>query len=620
MKTRKVGQGLSRYQTILQMDPVLSLCMMFKSLLQAVMPYMELFFCAYLVDHIRMGRYDRIPRVMVLFILVSTGCFLLADGLGIKIRWRSMHLGETFMKKIYLKLTTVESAHLEDPSITKEFYRAKYVMEHTGGYMAFFDYLTEMLVAGIQLIAGAVLMVELVLARGQAGMGLVSLLNTPFYAGLWLLAGLLVNTVFATKISRKLNAEHQKLFHHKIDVERQFNYFTDQVFFSESFAKDIRIFAMAELITQKYRDHLDRAIAFFTDFYYQKERRILLVQESANLLFHLLVYLLVVVKGLGHAISLGSVLKYAGSIFLVNEAIASVVRLRHRLQMQFEFVDFYERFLDLPDDHGPANPMTPDFTSPLVLEFHDVSFTYPHEKTPALQHVTCQFRAGETTGLVGENGAGKTTMVKLICRWDAPTEGKITLNGVDIQTMDMDEYRRLIGVAFQDFTIFPASIAENISMSRHLDKARVLRSIEAAQMCSWIQSLPQREQTMLTHTMQEGRSASKGESQKVAMARCDYKGAPMGLYDEPTAALDPLAEQQLFDFITSANRDKLNILISHRMSSCKHCDRLYVMKDGAIVERGDHASLIQNREGLYHHLFTTQANMYGASEEAVRLG
>lgn len=218
--------------------------------------------------------------------------------------------------------------------------------------------------------------------------------------------------------------------------------------------------------------------------------------------------------------------------------------------------------------------------------------------------------------VVGPNGAGKTTFIKLLCRLYEPTSGCITLNGIDIRKYDYRQYLDLFGIVFQDFALFPYSIAENIASSQTPDEARIWQALRLVEMEDRVRRLPQGLDTPLfSHSSKEGVNFSGGELQKLAIARALYKDAPLVILDEPTAALDPISEYEIYSHFDTLVQDKTSIFISHRMSSCRFCEDILVFEDGRLAERGSHSALLAQDGSLYASMWNAQAQYYELNSE-----
>lgn len=247
------------------------------------------------------------------------------------------------------------------------------------------------------------------------------------------------------------------------------------------------------------------------------------------------------------------------------------------------------------------------------IEFHDVSFRYPGARQDSLKHVSLKFRIGERLAVVGMNGSGKTTFIKLLCRLYDPTEGEILLNGIDIRLYDYEEYLSLFSVVFQDFRLFSFPLGQNVAADTDFDPEKAKRCLDRAGFRERLSHMPYGLATCLYKDFDaDGVEISGGEAQKIALARALYKDAPFIILDEPTAALDPVAEAEIYTSFNDIAGGKTAIYISHRLSSCKFCDEIVVFHEGAIIQRGSHNELVADTNGKYYELWHAQAQYYTA--------
>jgi ABC-type multidrug transport system fused ATPase/permease subunit len=281
------------------------------------------------------------------------------------------------------------------------------------------------------------------------------------------------------------------------------------------------------------------------------------------------------------------------------------------LKDHFDYMDITTRY----DAPGAEPPAVPD----MVFTFENVSFCYPHQTEPALKNVNLTIGNRERLSIVGENGAGKTTLIKLLMRLFEPTEGHILLNGVDIRNIDYRKYLGFFSSVFQDFRFFAFRIADNISSMQdgeELDREKLRDCLDKAGLLEKIESLDKGLDTYLYKLYEEdGVELSGGESQKLAIARALYKDAPVVILDEPTAALDPRAEYEIYTRFFEMVKNKTSVFITHRLSSTRFCDRIVVLKNGEIVETGSHDELLA-RKGYYAELFNMQAQFYTDTENS----
>lgn len=258
-----------------------------------------------------------------------------------------------------------------------------------------------------------------------------------------------------------------------------------------------------------------------------------------------------------------------------------------------------------------------DFQS---LEFRNVTFTYPGAEKPTLKNVNVVFNKGETTAIVGHNGAGKTTFVKLLLRFYDPQEGVILYNGVDLREYNLASLRKRFATVFQDYKVFALSVAENVickEVENNAERDNVAESLKNSGAASFVSRLPEKESTVLTREFDEkGTGLSGGEQQKVAVARMFAKDYDLAVLDEPSSALDPVAEYQMYETLIEATKNKTVIYISHRLSSAVLSDKIYVFGDGSVQESGTHKELME-KQGIYAEMFTLQASSYKDAEGSV---
>ncbi len=272
-----------------------------------------------------------------------------------------------------------------------------------------------------------------------------------------------------------------------------------------------------------------------------------------------------------------------------------------------EFLEYEEKIVSGP---RKANELE-------SIEFKNVSFTYPEATEPTIKNLSLTFSRGETTAVVGQNGAGKSTFVKLLLRFYDVTEGEILYNGINIKEYDIDSLRSRIATVFQDYKVFALSISENIlcrEVENESDKATVSAALKSSGADSFTYNLPQKENTVISREFDEkGTGLSGGEQQKLCVARMFAKDFDLAILDEPSSALDPVAEYKMYESLIEGTKDKTVIYISHRLSSAVLSDKIYVFGDGTVQEQGTHKELM-DKNGIYAEMFSLQASSYKESE------
>lgn len=288
----------------------------------------------------------------------------------------------------------------------------------------------------------------------------------------------------------------------------------------------------------------------------------------------------------------------------------------NRFRKYMDFVIPLEEEIQKDKNLQPQSETVLSTAPDIILE--DLSFIYPNTNKPVLDHLNLRISSNEKIALVGENGAGKSTLIKLLCRLYKPTSGRILVSGKDIWEYTEKEYCQLLSVVFQDSMVLPFPIRENISMNTDVDPAPYQDSIVGSGMAEIIQSLPAGDETYLLRILDDaGIDLSGGERQKLFLARALYKtNSNMLILDEPTAALDPLAERELYEHYAQLTQSKTSIFVSHRLASTRFCDRVAFLKDGRIAEIGSHDELIA-RQGEYMELFEIQAKNYRQQQTSV---
>lgn len=333
-------------------------------------------------------------------------------------------------------------------------------------------------------------------------------------------------------------------------------------------------------------------------------------------------WVFVVLKASLGAFGVGSIVQYIGALGKLSTGVQDMmfvladnaVYCRH-LQGLYEYLDIPNRKEEgtLSVDVDAVCNGRAEVYGDFEIEFCNVSFRYPGAKEYSLRNLSLKFKLGKRLAIVGKNGSGKSTFIKLLCRLYDPTEGEIRLNGVDIREYDYEEYLRIFSVVFQDFKLFSFPLGQNVATAMEYDKEKAEQCLVKAGLSQRLESMPKGLDTALYKDFEsEGVEISGGEAQKVALARALYKDAPVVVLDEPTAALDPIAEAEIYTKFNELVGKKTAIYISHRLSSCKFCDEIAVFEDGTVVQRGRHEELLKETDGLYHALWTAQAQYYEA--------
>ena len=383
-----------------------------------------------------------------------------------------------------------------------------------------------------------------------------------------------------------------------------------------SYAKDIRMFGLKNYLTHKFQE-----INKIRFNYQKKNNRVWLLVSIASSFFwvisQVLIYIYLIRCIFAKTITIGNFTLYLSATATFFECVMSLLNSITNFLNNSRYVDDFRSFYEmpelrqnLPDQKTNLPKLQPQ--SYYEFEFQNVSFKYPRAERFALQNVSIKIKAGERLAVVGLNGAGKSTFIKLLLRLYQPTEGKILLNGIDIQTYDLNSYFKIFAPVFQEVNLFAMSFAENVSMKslENTDKDLAHQSVVQSGLEEKLDSLEKGLDTQLLKVIyDDGIDLSGGQKQKLALARALYKNSPVVVLDEPTAALDAIAESKLYSDFDKLIGGKTSIYISHRLSSTQFCNNVAMFKDGKLIEYGTPESLLK-QNGEYANMFKIQAQYY----------
>lgn len=386
-------------------------------------------------------------------------------------------------------------------------------------------------------------------------------------------------------------------------------------YFSYSNGKDVRIYQAFDLMkaysydkqqTKEYQDHYSRKPA-------KAAAGSSAATQSISTMITIGSYLIAVIIAKKGGMPVGTVILFAGCLSNLLTGIGFVTINCQEIALTARKQVGILKLLGISDEmYKGSLPMEKRSDGDYQIEFKDVSFCYPGSEQYALRHFSMKLKVGEKLAIVGRNGSGKTTMIKLLCRLYDPDEGEILVNGVNIKKFRYDEYVAIFSVIFQDYTLLSFLLAENVAVDTEYQDERVRDCLEQIGFGQRLQELkPNGIRTYLyKNYTDEGVEISGGEAQKIAIARALYKDAPFVLLDEPTAALDPVAESAIYTHFDQMIGDKTAIYISHRLSSCKFCDKIVVFKEGQLAQCGSHEELVSDETGEYAKMWQKQAQYY----------
>ena len=410
-------------------------------------------------------------------------------------------------------------------------------------------------------------------------------------------------------INRSAIRRRRQLYEQNSRNWLKFNYLTRK---SQSIdaAKDIRIFGLSDWIRQLY----DGVLAVFRDFVLKREKRTLLadlLDVALTFLQNGIAYAYLLGMAIRGQLSASEFLLYFSAVTGLSTWIRGILDHFSKLYQQCQEIGSVVEYLNAPEQFrfGSGRPL-PN-TDSIELKLENVTFRYPGSEKNLFENLNLTIRPGEKLAIVGLNGAGKTTLVKLLCGFYDPDAGRVTLNGIDIREFDRREYYGLLCAVYQEFSILDMTIAENVAQRvEGIDEKKVWECLELAGLAEFVRSLPQGLQTHVGRAVYlDGILLSGGQTQRLMLARALYKGGPILVLDEPTAALDPIAESDIYQKYSAMAGGKTSIFISHRLASTRFCDRILYLADGTIAEEGTHEALLQ-KGGAYADLYEIQSRYY----------
>ncbi len=460
-------------------------------------------------------------------------------------------------------------------------------------------------------VTGRTTLLTQVFGQAQDVLTVMSLAAGLFVYAPWLIVLIIVALLPAFAGEVHFNAQGYRLNYFRTPERRQLDYIR-YLGSSVETAKEVKLFGLNAFLVDRFKIFADRT--------YADNRRLAIRRAAWGTLFatlascaYYLAYALIVWRTVQGGFSIGDLTFLSGSFLRLRGLLEGLLLGFSQIAGQALYLeDLFSFFAVRPSIASPPDPRP--FPQPLRsgIVFENVGFRYPDSSRWAVRYLSLTLRVGEVVALVGENGAGKTTIVKLLARLYDPTEGRILLDGYDLREYDLTDLRRHFGVIFQDFVRFHFTAGENIGAGQIEaadDRSRIHQAAERSLADRIIQRLPQGYDQPLGKRFHEGADLSGGEWQKIAIARAYMRDADVLILDEPTAALDARSEYEVFQRFRDLSLGKTAILISHRFSTVRMADRILVLEDGHVVESGSHEELVTSG-GRYAELFELQASGY----------
>lgn len=417
-------------------------------------------------------------------------------------------------------------------------------------------------------------------------------------------------SVFVQISSSKKAAEGvHRLIHGSSDWRKQ-HFYESELLEDVKSGKEIRLYQLANRLVENIRIQTNHSHKVSNEIYGGFRKTAI----PSNVLFQIISYMIYAFLGLLvllGALQVALIVQLSSALSQMITAIPSCIQSIMMAGSDPKWLEQYYAFMDLPDEETIGSiPVEKRLDNEFELAIERMSFAYADQDTKVLKNITETFEVGKKYAIVGENGSGKTTFVKLLTRLYEPSEGRIKVNKIDTKKYDLKEYFNLFGIVFQDYHLVGFSIGQNISVNPIYDEEKVSVALNKVGLADFVQSLPDKADTYLgTEFDDSGVNVSGGEGQKIAIARSLYKDASIMILDEPTAALDPITEFEIYQNFDNLVEDKTAFYISHRLSSSKFCDEILVFDKGEIVQRGTHKELVKE-DGKYQELWTAQAQYY----------
>lgn len=602
-----------------KLRPSVFLSALASSVMKAVTPYVTIYLSARILDELAGSRRpDELFRWVVLTLACTAVCTLLQS---LAARWSSCEMSSTYPEEehIYIKkMTRLDYADMDRQAVHDLYSQILQNKNWSSwGIRKTLYYFEELAGAAAQILGGAGLSVSLFLLKVPQESGF-AFVNHPLIAAA-MLALMLLIAVAASLCSNRGN-RYWSRYASEARLGNRFFGFYGYMSFDRKRAADLRLYRQQENVCRVYFKR-DRSFVTGSSIAKMAKGPMGLWSALSQCVTAVLtgaVYAFVCLKAWAGAFGAGSVTQYVGAITQLFRGISRLLEIMGEIRSNGDFLQDSFRFLDLPNRMYQGSLTTEKRADRnYTIEFRDISFRYPDTDRWALRHVNLTFRVGSRLAVVGKNGSGKTTFIKLLCRLYDPTEGEILLNGIDVRKYRYDDYLALFSVVFQDFRLPSLPLGENVAGRVEYDRDRARRCLTDAGFRERLESLPRGLDTILYKDLDDsGVDLSGGEAQKVAIARALYKDAPFIILDEPTAALDPVAEAEIYSRFNDIVTDKTAVYISHRLSSCKFCDEIAVFDEGGIVQQGPHDTLLADAAGLYRSLWDAQAQYYADRPDA----
>ncbi len=606
MKNMKVI--FKAYGEIIRLEKSLIPTILLISVVSAVMPFINIWFTSKIIDMLYIR--DNL-KLLIIYICSAVGInFALAFinsyfQMRYAIKVNSLYKKEN--QNVTAKLFSLEFQRVDDSDFKELLHKHTEAQQRTFSAFTQLCWMLNAFVSGLITVITSAVMVFPLIRLGFKTSG-----DTFFEKPLFLITifiAIAVMAVIILVISLQMNKAWFKTNDEYSKLDRVYCYFTE-MFRDYKTGKEIRLYKEQELIEETATRKIlteGEGLLKKASMHTAKSSSFIAIL-GAVLGFG--IYLFIGVKGWHGLFSIGSLVLYCGAFMQIINGVMSMATTFGKTAEMVPLINYYFEIINT-EDKMTYGEKELDFNGKFDFEFRNVSFRYPGSENDTLKNINVKIENGEHLAVVGMNGSGKTTFIKLLCRLYDVTDGEILINGINIKEYKKESIIKLFSIVFQDYKMFSLKVHENITPDEDYDSERLYEALDEANVKERVLRMKDKEKTYLYKNIEkDGVEISGGEAQKLALARALYKDAPIVILDEPTAALDPIAENEIYTRFNSFVDKKTAVYISHRLSSCAFCDRIIVFDKGEVLQNGTHCELLRDENGKYSELWNAQAQYY----------
>lgn len=599
-----------------KLQPWILIITIFDAIFKSLAPFINIYMVARIIDELLGGKnVERLIFLASLTIGLNLIVHLISTGLGhLMTILRSIMVQNQDMK-MNEKVINMDYEHVENPEVHKLRTKISESENFNGGGTINLLNNLGVLVKNLMTVIISIVLVAGLFKSNIIIEGNQDFINTKLFSYGFLIL-VLAGTIFNLHLKTVEDKKIFKYFSGVMDLNRIYGFYYEQVL-DYNAGKEIRLYDQKHIYDKEIENFTKGSNETLKGMEYTNAKYGGISAFISSAIGGL-VYIFVGLKAIAGSISIGSIVQYTGSITQFISGSTGILTSINNIINNNQYLQLYIDFLNIQGEKYKGTlPVEKRDDDEYEIEFRNVSFKYPGTDEYVLKNVSIKLNIGERLAIVGMNGSGKTTFIKLLCRLYDPDEGEILLNGIDIKKYDYEEYLNLFSIVFQDFKLFSFSLGQNVAAAVNYDEKEVIDVLDKAGFKDRLETMSKGVYTPLYKDFDEdGVEISGGEAQKIALARALYRDAPIIILDEPTAALDPIAEFAIYSKFNEIVGTKTAFYISHRLSSCRFCDEIAVFHEGRIIQRGTHEELLENEEGKYYELWHSQAQYYNGEESA----